>query len=374
MRFASAHVDATSQAETGALQEFPCQSCGAKLTYKPGAGALMCPYCGTKQDIAAPEAPIVEYSLAEGLSRARKSRAGDLAERGVEMECNGCGARAVVTKQSDHCAFCGSPMVVEVQSDEELILPESLLPFQVDDKRATDEFKKWVASRWFAPNDLKERARSQGMDGVYLPHWTFDSQTTTRYTGQRGEHYWETETYTDSEGNRQERRVRKTNWYPASGTVHVPFDDVLVCASKTLPRKLVEALEPWDLGGLQSYQPAYLAGFVTERYTVELQEGFERAEERMEPQIRSAIDRDIGGDTQRILSMNVRHSDTTFKHLLLPLWISSFRYGEKVYRVVINARTGEVAGERPWSAIKITLAVLLGLAIIGVIVYFYSNR
>ena len=117
-----------------------------------------------------------------------------------------------------------------------------------------------------------------------------------------------------------------------------------------------------------------MAGFVTERYTVELQEGFERAEERMEPQIRSAIDRDIGGDTQRILSMNVRHSDTTFKHLLLPLWISSFRYGEKVYRVVINARTGEVAGERPWSAVKITLAVLLGLAIIGVIVYFYSNR
>lgn len=367
-------MDATPQAETGAVQEFPCQGCGAKLSFEPGADALVCPYCGTKQDIVASEAPIVEYSLDEGLGQAKRSRAKDLAEHGVEMECNGCGARAIVTKQSDHCAFCGSPMVVAVESDEELIVPESLLPFRVDDRRATDEFKTWVGSRWFAPNDLEKRARNQGMDGVYLPHWTFDSQTTTRYTGQRGEHYWETETYRDSEGNEQERRVRKTNWYPASGSVHVPFDDVLVCASKTLPRKLVEALEPWDLGGLKGYQPAYLAGFVTERYTVELQEGFERAEERMEPKIRSAIDRDIGGDEQRILSMNVRHRETTFKHLLLPLWISSFRYGEKVYRVVINARTGEVAGERPWSAVKITLAVLLGAAIIGVIVYLYSNR
>jgi Zn finger protein HypA/HybF involved in hydrogenase expression len=367
-------VDATSQAETGSLQEFPCQSCGAKLSFKPGADALVCPYCGTKQDIEASEAPIVEYSLDEGLSQAKRSRAKDLAQHGVEMECNGCGARSIVTKQSDHCAFCGSPMVVEVDSDDELILPESVLPFKVDDKQAKAEFQTWVGSRWFAPNDLKKRARTQGMDGAYLPHWTFDSQTTTRYSGQRGDHYYETETYTDSEGNRQEREVRKTRWRSASGTVHVPFDDVLVCASKTLPDKLVQDLEPWDLGALKAFQPAYLAGFATERYTVELRQGFSLAEQRMEPEIRTEIRRDIGGDEQRISSMNVRHDNTTFKHILLPLWISSFRYGDKVYRVVINARTGEVAGERPWSAIKIALAVLLGVALIGTIVYLYANQ
>lgn len=366
-------MDATAQTETGAVQEFPCQGCGAKLNFKPGAEALVCPYCGTEQKIEASEAPIVEYSLDEGLSLARRSRARDLAEHGVEMECNGCGARAIVTKQSDHCAFCGSPVVVAVESDEELILPESVLPFHIDDKQAKAEFQKWVGSRWFAPNDLKKRARTQGMDGAYLPHWTFDSETHTRYTGQRGEHYYETERYTDAEGNQQERRVQKTNWYPASGRVYVPFDDVLVCASKTLPSKLVQALEPWDLGKLKSFQPAYLAGFATERYTVELEDGFQLAEERMEPRIRTAIEVDIGGDVQRISSMQIQHSDTTFKHVLLPLWISSFRYGEKVYRVVVNARTGEVAGERPWSAIKIALAVLLGLTLIGIAVHFYQN-
>ena len=367
-------METTPQAETGAVREFPCQSCGAKLAFKPGTSALSCPYCGSAQEISAQQTPIVEYSLTEGMSLAKRSRARDLAERGAEVECNGCGARAIVTKQSDHCAFCGSPVVVSVQSEEELLLPESLLPFHVDDKKAKAAFQTWVGSRWFAPNDLKKRARAQGMDGVYLPHWTFDSQTTTRYSGQRGEHYWETEFYTDAQGKRQMRQVQKTRWYSASGTVHVPFDDVLVCASKSLPRALVQALEPWDLKALTAFQPAYLAGFATERYTVELQEGFGLAGERMDPEIRAAIRRDIGGDTQRILSMNVRHTNTTFKHLLLPLWISSFRYGEKVYRVVVNARTGEVAGERPWSAIKIALAVLFGLAVVGVIAFLYANR
>lgn len=63
--------------------------------------------------------------------------------------------------------------------------------------------------------------------------------------------------------------------------------------------------------------------------------------------------------------MQVSHAQVRFKHLLLPMWISSFRYKEKVYRFIVNARTGEVAGERPWSVIKIVFTVLV---VIGVIV------
>jgi hypothetical protein len=263
--------------------------------------------------------------------------------------------------------------VVE-QTNEALFAPESLLPFGVDAKRAKEIMVAWMKSRWFAPSDLSERARKDGMSGVYLPYWTYDSRTTTSYSGQRGHYYYVDESYRDSKGNRRTRRVRKTRWHFTGGTVHVPFDDVLVAATKSLPQKLVDELEPWDLGALTAYAPHYLSGFLAERYSIDLENGFVIAQDKMDPGIRSAIRRDIGGDDQRILSMHVRHADVRFKHFLLPLWISSFRYGDKVYRFLVNARTGEGAGERPYSAIKIAFAVILGLIVVGILIYLFRDQ
>lgn len=344
---------------------FPCEQCGSALEYKPGTEHLKCPHCDHTQAISGDKA-VFEHDFEDMLRRLR--RAPPAALGGHTVQCEGCGAQATVSGQAQRCAFCGNPVVMEVRDLGEIIPPESLLPFGIDARKAKERFEAWVGSLWFAPNDLKKLATAHGIDGVYLPYWTYDSKTTTRYMGMRGDYYYVTESYTDNEGKRQTRQVRKTRWRPASGTVKVTFDDVLVCASATLPRPLIERLEPWDLKNLRGFEAAYLSGFIAERYKLGLEDGFKVAEERMEPKIRSAIDRDIGGDTQQILSMSVRHADVTCKHILLPLWISSFRYKEKVFRFIVNARTGEVAGERPWSAVKITVAVVLLLAVVITIV------
>ena len=358
---------------TQAPTTFPCEQCGADLEFKPNAGALTCPYCGHREAIGSSDAPIVEYSLDSGLKAMRRMPAGGLAKGGRAVRCEGCGAVATTTTQAGRCPFCDAPAIVDADPLEEVFVPESVLPFAIEERRAREQFKQWVASRWFAPSNLKKRARTEEIDGVYLPYWTYDSLTHTRYRGERGEHYWVTQSYTDAQGKRRTRRVRKTRWYPASGLVHVPFDDVLVCASQSLPRELVQELEPWDLGNLTTYRPEYLSGFVAERYAVSLEQGFALAEERMEPGIRAAIEDDIGGDVQRIWSMTVRHENTAFKHLLLPLWISSYRYRDKVFRALVNARTGEVVGERPWSWVKITLLVLAILTLAGVGWYLGSR-
>ena len=150
--------------------------------------------------------------------------------------------------------------------------------------------------------------------------------------------------------------------------VYVSFDDLLICASKSLPEKLVNNLEPWDLGALTPFDPGYLSGFMAERAVLGLEEGFEAAKQKMVPAIQSAIRSDIGGDTQQIDSYSVSHHDITFKLFLLPLWISSFRYEDKVYRFVVNARTGEATGERPYSKLKIAMAILGGILLIVAIV------
>jgi hypothetical protein len=78
---------------------------------------------------------------------------------------------------------------------------------------------------------------------------------------------------------------------------------------------------------------------------------------------------DIGGDAQQITSMQARYSDVTFKHVLLPVWLASYRWRNKAYQVVVNGRTGAVSGERPYSAIKIAIAVILALIVAAAIGY-----
>ncbi len=356
-----------TQEPTANKRNFPCEQCGSALEYKPGSDTLHCKHCGHTQNIGG-GGGVQEHDFSQGLARARRGAASAMVQDGHTVQCEGCGAQTVVAGQAARCPFCGCPVVVEIKELGQTLVPESVLPFGLDARQAKDRYEAWVGKLWFAPNDLKKLARQHGMDGVYLPYWCYDSQTTTRYQGERGEYYYVTERYTDKDGQSQTRQVRHTRWHSARGTVEVPFDDVLVCGSTTLPRALIERLEPWDLPALRSFEPAYLSGFAAERYKVGLEDGFKVAEERMIPKIRDAIESDIGGDEQRIGSMQVAHAEVRFKHLLLPLWISSFRYKEKVYRFIVNARTGEVAGERPWSVIKIVCTVLAVIAVVVAIV------
>jgi ribosomal protein S27E len=362
------------QSPAGAHQEFPCNQCGAKLHFAPGSTSLQCPYCGSTQAIAAPSDPtgspsaVVERCFEAAVRNLRQQPVSAMAEGGKEIECSGCGAITMVTAHATSCPFCDSPVVMPTEQDKFTIVPESVLPFKIDQRSASSKFKGWVTSRWFAPSDLAAKARHARIDGVYLPYFTYDSETSTQYRGQRGDYYYETESYTDSEGKRQTRQVRKTRWSRRSGQVYVHFDDLLICASKSLPIKLIEGLEPWDLAELTPFDPRYLSGFMAERAVIGLEDGFEAAKFKMVPEILRAIRSDIGGDTQQIDSHSVSHYNITFKLFFLPLWISSFRYDDEVYRFVVNARTGEISGERPYSKLKIAMAVIGAiLAIVAIV-------
>ena len=319
--------------------------------------------------IVGPPKFIQENDFASARLRVKRGDASDLTRHGREVQCKNCGARSVTTLQAKRCPFCDEPLVVELAHTADSILPDAVLPFVVEKKAAGERYQKWLSSRWFAPGDLGARAKRDGMDGVYVPYWTFDSRSTSYYTGARGEHYYETVTTTNAQGNTTTRQVRHTRWFSVSGTVHVNFDDVLVCASKGMPRKRLAQVEPWQLEHCRPFDGAFLAGFVAERYSIDLEEGFVQAQEIMKGKITEAVRRQIGGDEQRVHDVQIHHQGVTYKHLLLPVWVSSFRYREKVFRVVVNARTGEVAGDRPYSGWKIFFFVLLIVALItGLIV------
>ncbi|MGC3947337.1 MAG: hypothetical protein QM762_22945 [Chryseolinea sp.] len=353
--------------------ELACSGCGAMLKFKPGTHNLVCEYCGASNEIARPEATgtLQEISLDEFL--ATNFLKEDTVEVAV-VKCENCGATTTLNARisSDKCPFCASSLVVKTGTTASLHKPQYVLPFGIDDKKATANFQRWLKSLWFAPSDLKHYADSANrLAGMYLPFWTFDCKTNSSYTGQRGENYTVTESYTAVENGRNVNRTRqvvKTRWYPASGRVGNTFDDVLIEATASLRKDKLRALEPWDLKNLVNYNDGYLSGFRTETYSVDVKGGYQEAKQVMEPVIHGTIRADIGGDQQIIQFVNTSYHNPTFKHILLPVWLSAYRYNNKVFQFLVNARTGEVQGERPYSAIKITLAVIAVLVIVGVII------
>ncbi len=337
---------------------------------------MVCPHCGREQDIA-PTGPVIGELPLEAYFES-----GRLREQAVEedtVHCSKCAAHFTVpsTRANLACPYCGSEVVFDSTRGER-IPPNSLLPFLVTAARARHALGQWLGSRFWAPNDLKKLALKEGqLKGMYIPYWTFDSQTTTQYTGMRGIHYYETETYyTTVNGQRtaQTRTVRKTRWYPAAGVVFVPFDDVLVLASTAVPQEYAERLEEWDLGQVQPYQREYLAGFQTQLYDIDLPSGWVRGRDKMQPAIDRAIRADIGGDEQRITSKNTDYQNNTFKHVLLPMYAGSYRYKQKSHAFLVNGRTGEIQGSAPISFWKVFFAVLLGLLIAGGIFYVYQKN
>jgi hypothetical protein len=249
------------------------------------------------------------------------------------------------------------------------IKPRAVLPFRLDEDEARDMMNEWLGSLWFAPGGLQSYARKgRRMSGVYTPCWTFDADTESRYEGQRGTVHSRTRRM----GNKTVRET-EVRWRNVRGRVARFFDDVLVVASTALPEKFRRALVHWDLTRLEPYQPEYLAGFRAEAYTIELQNAFTEAREIMDRQILRDVKFDIGGDRQRVDHIDTDMFDVTFKHILVPGWIAAYKFRGRSFRFVVNGQTGQVWGERPYSAFKIALAVIAGLILAAVIGYLYAE-
>jgi DNA-directed RNA polymerase subunit RPC12/RpoP len=352
----------------GAEHRWPCEACGADLTFAPGQSRLVCGHCGHEQAI--PPAPasararaLGELPLAAGLADALPAAASE----DIRLaRCPNCGAEVEFdgATHATACPFCATPVVTGTGTTRQ-IKPQALIPFAVTERDGRAAMGKWLGRLWFAPNGLQAYARKgRQLSGMYVPFWTFDAATRSRYAGQRGDAYYVTRTVTvtvDGRPQQRQQQERRIRWSPAHGWVARAFDDVLVLASQALPRRYTDALAPWDLSALEPYRPDYLSGFRAEGYTIGLAEGHEIARAEMAETIAGDVRQAIGGDEQQIDRIDTAWSDETFKHILLPVWMAAYKYNGRTYRFVVNGQTGKVQGERPWSVWKIAAAVLVGL-------------
>ncbi len=345
-----------------------CPQCGQDLEFQPATQKLFCRACHSTVDLALATTPIIEEDYEAALVKIESNVAKEIFDSPL-LHCDHCGADMACPEHlaGAACPFCATNYVRTQPQSRRQIHPSGILPMMIEKSEAKQLFQRWTRKLWFAPSALKRLANLDQLTGVYLPYWTFDAKTETEYVGERGEIYYETQSYTEN-GKTKTRRVQRIRWYSASGRVHNDFDDVLAPGSPTLPEDLARKLEPWPLPSLKTYDPAHLLGSQTELYRHDLRTGFAKACEVMREQVTSSIKRHIGGDAQRILSFNTHYENVRFKLILLPIYTASFQWQESTYLILVNACTGEVQGHYPKSAWKISIAILFaGLTVWGLL-------
>ena len=358
--------------EITARSKFACPACGGEAQWNPGKQALVCPFCGTVSPMAAPpaEAEIKELDLATAMNSVPDDQRGWAAEK-TSVRCQSCQAITVFdpTRTAQRCDFCGSSSLIPVEQNKAPIRPESLLEFKLAETQVRDKVREWYGNRWWAPNKLKARALTDTVHGLYIPYWTFDAQVHADWTADSGYYYYETESYTDSQGRSQTRQVRKVRWVPSSGSLEHFFDDELVPGSKGVQPELLRKIEPFPTTtDLKHYDPGFLSGWVVEQYQIDLVAAAQHSREIMDQKLEQLCAAEVPGDTQRNLQVAADYSAQTFKHILVPIWVLAYTYGAQRYQVVVNGYTGSIAGTHPLSWIKITLAILAALAVIGIII------
>ncbi|MCC7085258.1 MAG: zinc ribbon domain-containing protein [Pirellulales bacterium] len=351
-------MNSASATENASLQHQPppqghaCAQCGSPVD----DGDQFCNACGAPQEMAAhPSAPATR-----------------------SIECKNCGAMLKIPadQRSITCPFCDSNYVVDLPtttSDRQP--PEFVLGFAVTPEQALEKFRKWLKSGgMFRPGDLQLAKIEDKLRGVYLPFWSFSMLAQSAWSAEIGEYWYRTETYTTSENGKtvtRTRQVRETEWWPLRGRHHRYYSGFLVSGSRGLPQVQAERIKPYRLESLKRYLPYFLAGWLSEEYSVERDEALAICQQEFGLREQKNVASFMPGDTHSSLAVTIDYSDVNSDLILLPVYLLSYRYGDKLFRFLLNGQTGKAAGDRPWSRKRIGMAVAMGLAVLLVIALLY---
>lgn len=341
---------------------YKCPGCGANLTYNTSNQSLHCEYC--------------DYSLV--LEGTHSTEENDFLasidslkniEEVKKAVCKNCGATIIINSQeiTSNCPFCDTSIVVSTENIKGL-KPDRVIPFNIDPNESKENYRLWLKKRFFAPRKLKKEIPNPNIYSVYVPSWTFDTNVIGSYEGRLGKRYT---TYVGSGKNR--RAVTRTRWFRIKGVHQKIVDDVLICSGKQIEQKEMIKIEPFETNDSFVFDNRYIVGHTTEHYSIDLNTGWKMGQNRILEQMKREILSKYNYDVIDYIKIYPNYNNIKYKYVLLPIWIGHYFHHKKKFRFLVNGESGKVWGKTPISALKISILVLLGIAVLLLIFYAFST-
>jgi len=333
------------------VTNYKCTACDGTLVYDANQGKLVCEYCMSTFDVAQMEALYAQkeaaaqeaFDAAQAQEEAQQTAGETWDEEDVSLyTCNTCGAELICEKTTaaTFCPYCGNTTVVPGQLGGAL-KPDYVIPFKQDKKSAVEALKKHYKGKLLLPKAFSEENHVNKLQGVYVPFWLFDGTVDADVS------YDATRSHSHRRGD---YLITTTEHYKIRRAGTMSFARVPVDASKKMPDDYMDSIEPYDYSELKPFSPAYLPGFLADKFDVTSEESQGRVQVRCENSAVEAMRATVSGyQTVVPAGKQVQMQQQDVKYALLPVWLLHTRWKDKDYLFAMNGQTGKMVGDLPVS-------------------------
>lgn len=350
-----------------AVVSYKCPQCGARLVYDGSSQDLHCEYCDGNFDVESVKADptlFIEEKEDEPVldSVYQNNTSGD---KFTLNTCNSCGGEVIGDSNTvaTCCPFCGNTAILSKMLEGEFS-PDTVVPFKVSKERAKEKYKEYFDKRLLLPGDFLNNSKIESITGVYVPFWLYDYdvEVDCQYEGKKIKSWTQGDV-----------RYEETSHYDVSRKGTIDFRNVMTDGSKKMDDKLMEAIEPYDMKDAVKFDMAYLSGFLADKYDESAEECQPRADKEVEKGVDNYVRQSIAGyDKVMEKRADATVMDMKSRYAMLPVWLVSTQYKEKIYTFAMNGQTEKFVGDMPVSKAKkngMALIVFLIILLLGLFIY-----
>ena len=324
--------------------EYKCPCCDAGLVFGEDTQKMTCHYCDNTFDLETVKhynAQLTGDSCTITWEDSQSATWTEAESSALKAYiCPACAGEILTgeTTAATFCPYCGNPTILPGRLSGDL-KPDCIIPFSTGKEEAQQAFLNLCKGKPLLPGFFKEEQQIEKITGIYVPFWLYDCRAdyAATYKATRM-HHWADANYIYTKTDHfQLRRAADAEF------VRIPMD-----GSQKMDDAIMESIEPYDYSGLVDFDMAYLSGFLAEKYDVTAEQGETRIRERVKDSMESLVSQSIAGYHSSIpVSQHLNVSNSKAKYALLPVWMLSSRYKDKIYTFAMNGQTGKMTGAFP---------------------------
>lgn len=349
--------------------EYKCPCCGAGLLFRGDSQQLTCEYCDNSFDLETVRA----FNASESQETSEEfqwdqepsERWSDAEESRLNVFiCPSCGGEIMTeeTTAASFCPYCDNPTIMPGRLSGGM-KPDAIIPFRMSKEDAKEAFRKLCKGKPLLPGMFTKEQRIEKITGIYVPFWLYDC------CGNFDGNYNATRIHTWADAN---YNYTRTEHFLLKRGARADFQGIPMDGSSKMDNTLMESIEPFDYSQLQSFDMAFLSGYLADKYDVPSDQGKQRVKERVEnafdAQLQSSF---LGYSTVVPTSCQLKIDHSKARYALMPVWILNTRYRGKLYTFAMNGQTGRMTGSFPISPQKCALwfgGIFAGVTLLATLV------